>query len=158
MSVSSQPQRSQKSSGRWTASLMGLPSPEAPTIQTMLAVPEGITGSQAAWALSGSRLLPSASAQDVVKALCQLAEWLGGGGELACLRVQDACLTDASARKARAGLAGATRDMCGARLPRRGVQATVRPVPWHAGDGKHMRGGAEEHAAASAHELKTQRL
>ena len=96
--------------------------------------------------------------QDVVKALCQLAEWLGGGGELACLRVQDACLTDASARKARAGLAGATRDMCGARLPRRGVQATVRPVPWHAGDGKHMRGGAEEHAAASAHELKTQRL
>ena len=25
-------------------------------------------------------------------------------------------------------------------------------------NGKHMRGGAEEHAAASAHELKTQRL
>ena len=48
--------------------------------------------------------------------------------------------------------------MRGARLPRRGVQATIRPVPWHAGDGKHMRGGAEEHAAASAHELKTQRL
>ncbi|MFR7669404.1 MAG: dihydropyrimidinase [Collinsella sp.] len=33
MSVSSQPQRSQKSSGRWTASWMGLPSPEAPTIR-----------------------------------------------------------------------------------------------------------------------------
>ena len=40
----------------------GLAQPRAPTIQTMLAVPEGITGSQAAWALSGSRLLPSASA------------------------------------------------------------------------------------------------
>ena len=40
----------------------------------------------------------------------------------------------------------------------RGVQATIRPVPWHAGNGKHMRGGAEEHAAASAHELKTQRF
>ena len=45
--------------------------------------------------------------QDVAKALRQLAERLGGGGELACLRVQDACLADASARKARAGLAGA---------------------------------------------------
>lgn len=63
MSVGSQPQRSQKSSGRWTTSATGLPSPEAPTIQTMLAVPEGITGSQAACALSGSRLLPSASAR-----------------------------------------------------------------------------------------------
>ena len=96
--------------------------------------------------------------QHIVKALCQPAEWLGRGGELACLRVQDACLADASACKACAGLAGATGDMRGARLPRRGVQATIRPVPWHAGNGKHMRCGAEEHAAASAHELKTQRF
>ena len=96
--------------------------------------------------------------QHIVKALRQLVERLGGGRELACLRVQNTRLADASAHKARAGLAGATRDMCGARLPRCGVQATTRPVPWHAGDGKHVRGGAEEHAAASAHELETQRL
>ena len=96
--------------------------------------------------------------QHIVKALRQLVERLGGGGELACLRVQNTRLADASADKARAGLAGATGDMCGARLPRRGVQATARPVPWHAGDGKHVRGGAEEHAAASAHELKAERL
>ena len=63
MSVSSQPQRSQKSSGRWTASLMGLLSPEAPTSQMTLAVPAGTTGSHGACALSGSRLLPSASAR-----------------------------------------------------------------------------------------------
>ena len=96
--------------------------------------------------------------QHIVKALHQLVERLGGGGELACLRVQNTRLADASAHKARAGLAGATGDMCGAWLPRCGVQATARPVPWHAGDGKHVRGGAEEHAAASAHELKAERL
>ena len=62
MSVGSQPQRSQKSSGRWTTSVTGLPSPEAPTSKTTFAVAAGITGSQAACALSGSRLLPSASA------------------------------------------------------------------------------------------------
>lgn len=45
--------------------------------------------------------------QHIVKALRQLVERLSGGGELACLRVQDACLADASAHKARAGLAGA---------------------------------------------------
>ena len=62
MSVSSQPQRSQKSSGRWTASLMGLLSPEAPTSQMTLAAPAGINGSQAACALSGSRVQPYSSA------------------------------------------------------------------------------------------------
>ena len=45
--------------------------------------------------------------QDVAKALRQLAEWLGGGGELACLWVQNTRLADASADKPRAGLAGA---------------------------------------------------
>lgn len=40
----------------------GLAQPEAPTTQTTFAVAAGITGSQAACALSGSRLLPSASA------------------------------------------------------------------------------------------------
>ena len=45
--------------------------------------------------------------QHIVKALRQFVERLSGGGELACLRVQDACLADASTRKARAGLAGA---------------------------------------------------
>ena len=45
--------------------------------------------------------------QDVAKALCQLVEWLGRGGELACLRVQNARLADASPHKPRAGLAGA---------------------------------------------------
>ena len=41
----------------------------------------------------------------------------------------------------------------------------VAGVPWDgsnrrldAGNGKHMCGGAEKHAVASAHELKTQRL
>ena len=96
--------------------------------------------------------------QHIAKALRQLVERLSGGGEPACLRVQSTRLADASAHKARAGLAGATGDMCGARLPRCGVQATTRPVPWHAGDGKHVRGGAEEHAAAGAHKLETQRL
>ena len=96
--------------------------------------------------------------QHIVKAPCQLAERLGGGGELACLRVQNTRLADASADKSRACLAGAAGNMRDPRLPRRGVQATARPVPWHAGDGKHVRGGAEEHAAASAHELETQRL
>ena len=63
--------------------------------------------------------------QHIVKALRQLVERLSGGGELACLRVQDACLADASAHKARAGLAGAAGGMRGTRLPRRGIQATV---------------------------------
>ena len=45
--------------------------------------------------------------QDVVKALRQLVERLGRGGELACLGVQDTCLADASPHKPRAGLAGA---------------------------------------------------
>ncbi len=62
MSAGLQPQRSQKSSGRWTTSSTGLPSPEAPTTQTTLGVPTGTTGSHEACALSGSRLLPSASA------------------------------------------------------------------------------------------------
>ena len=96
--------------------------------------------------------------QHIVKALCQLVERLGRGGELARLGVQDACLADASPHKPRAGLAGAAWGVWGTWLPRRGVQATIRPVPWHAGDGEHARGGAEEHAAASAHELKTQRF
>ena len=96
--------------------------------------------------------------QDVVKALRQLVERLGRGGELARLRVQNTRLADTSAAHARACLAGATGDMRGARLPRRGVQATGRPVPRHAGDGEHMRGGAEERAAASAHKLKAERL
>ncbi len=38
--------------------------------------------------------------QDIVKALRQLAERLGGGGELACLGVQDTRLADASAAHA----------------------------------------------------------
>ena len=96
--------------------------------------------------------------QDVVKALHQLVERLGRGGELARLRVQNTRLADTSAAHARARLAGAAWGVWGPRLPRRGVQATARPVPWHAGDGKHVRGGTEEHAAASAHELETQRL
>ena len=96
--------------------------------------------------------------QHIVKALRQLVERLSGGGELACLRVQNTRLADTSAVHARACLAGAAGNMQGPRLPRRGVQATARPVPWHAGDGKHMRGGAEEHAASSAHKLKAQRL
>ena len=96
--------------------------------------------------------------QHIVKALRQFAERLGGGGELACLRVQDACLADASAGKSRACLAGAAGNMQGPRLPRRGVQATARPVPWHAGDGKHVRGGTEKYPAAGAHELETQRF
>ena len=96
--------------------------------------------------------------QDVVKALRQLVERLGRGGELARLRVQNTRLADASAAHARACLAGAAGNMQGPRLPRHGVQATARPVPWHAGDGEHARGGAEEHPAASAHELETQRL
>ena len=96
--------------------------------------------------------------QDVVKALRQLVERFGRGGELARLGVQDTCLADASPHKPRAGLAGATRDMCGTWLPGRSVQATARPVPWHAGDGKHVRGGAEEHAAAGTHKLKAERL
>lgn len=44
--------------------------------------------------------------QDVVKALRQLVERRGGGGELARLGVQDTCLADASPHKARACLAG----------------------------------------------------
>ena len=48
--------------------------------------------------------------------------------------------------------------MRGTRLPRCGTQATIRPVPRDAGDGKHVRGGAEEHPAAGAHELETQRF
>ena len=96
--------------------------------------------------------------QDVVKALRQLVERLGRGGELACLGVQNTRLADASADKSRAYLAGAAGNMQGPRLPRYGVQATTRPVPWHAGDGEHVRGGAEEHAAASAHKLKAERL
>ncbi len=96
--------------------------------------------------------------QDVVKALRQLVERLGRGGELARLRVQNTRLADTSAAHARARLAGAAWGVWGTWLPGHGVQATARPVPWHAGDGKHVRGGAEEHAAASAHELETQRL
>ena len=96
--------------------------------------------------------------QHIVKALRQLVERLGGGGELACLRVQDTRLADASAAHARACLAGAAGNMQGPRLPRHGVQATARPVPWHAGDGKHMSGGAEEYAAAGTHKLKAERL
>ena len=96
--------------------------------------------------------------QHIVKVTCQLVERLGGGGELACLRVQNTRLADTSAVHARARLAGAAGNMQGPRLPKRGVQATARPVPWHAGDGKHVRGGAEEHPVAGAHELKTQRF
>ena len=48
--------------------------------------------------------------------------------------------------------------MQGTWLPGRGVQTTARPVPWHTGDGKHVRGGTEKHPAASAHKLETQRL
>ena len=96
--------------------------------------------------------------QDVVKALRQLVEWLGRGGELTCLRVQNTRLADTSPHKPRAGLAGAAWGVQGTWLPGRGVQTTARPVPWHAGDGKHVRGGAEEHAAASAHKLKAERL
>lgn len=96
--------------------------------------------------------------QHIVKALRQLVDRLSGGGELACLRVQNTRLADASAAHASAYLAGAAGGMRGTRLPRRGIQATVRPVPRNAGDGKHVRGGTEEHAAASAHELETQRL
>ena len=96
--------------------------------------------------------------QDVVKALRQLVERLGRGGELARLRVQNTRLADTSAAHACACLAGAAGNMQGARFPRRGVQATARPVPRHAGDGEHMRGGAEERAAASAHKLKAERL
>jgi hypothetical protein len=92
--------------------------------------------------------------QHIVKALRQLVEWLGGSGELACLRVQNTRLADTSAAHVRAGLAGAAGNMQGPRLPRRGVQATIRPVPWHAGDGKHVRGGTEKHTAAGAHELE----
>ena len=96
--------------------------------------------------------------QHVVKALRQLVERLGGGGELACLRVQNTRLADTSAAHASACLASAARNMQSSRLPRRGAQATARPVPWHAGDGKHVRGGTEEHAAAGAHKLKAERL
>ena len=96
--------------------------------------------------------------QHIVKALRQLVDRLSGGGELACLRVQNTRLADASADKSRACLAGAAGNMRGPRLPRRGVQATARPVPWHACDGKHVRGGAEEHAPAAAYELETQHL
>ena len=96
--------------------------------------------------------------QDVVKALRQLVERFGRGGELARLGVQDACLADASAAHARACLAGAAWGVQGTWLPGRGVQTTARPVPWHAGDGKHVRGGTEKHPAAGAHELETQRL
>ena len=45
--------------------------------------------------------------QDVVKALRQLVERFGRGGELACLRVQNTRLADTSPHKPRAGLAGA---------------------------------------------------
>ena len=96
--------------------------------------------------------------QDVVKALRQLVGRLGGGGELACLRVQNTRLADTSAAHACACLAGAAGNMQSARFPGCGVQATARPVPRHAGDGEHARGGAEEHAAASAHKLKAERL
>ncbi len=49
--------------------------------------------------------------QHIVKALRQLVERLGGGGELACLRVQNTRLADASADKSRACLAGAAGNM-----------------------------------------------
>ena len=93
----------------------------------------------------------------VVKALRQLVERLGGGGELARLGIQNACLANGPAGKSRAGLAGAARGMQRTRLPRYGVQTTARPVPRHTGDGKHVRGGTDEHPAARAHELESQR-
>ena len=49
--------------------------------------------------------------QHIVKALRQLVERLGGGGELACLRVQNTRLADTSADKSRACLAGAAGNM-----------------------------------------------
>ena len=49
--------------------------------------------------------------QHIVKALRQLVERLSGGGELACLRVQNTRLADASADKSRACLAGAAGNM-----------------------------------------------
>ena len=56
-----QPASSQKSSGRWTTSRTGLPKPLPPSTRTHLLLPFGTAGSQSAWALSGRRLLPSAS-------------------------------------------------------------------------------------------------
>ena len=106
VSVGSQPQRSQKTSGRWTTSATGLPSPSADD-------PDNVCRGGGNYRLPGGMCLERESlaaiclGQHIVKALRQLVERLGGGGELACLRVQDACLADASAHKARAGLAGA---------------------------------------------------
>ena len=51
----------QKRLRRWTASRTGRPKPLAPTTSTDCVDPSGTAGSQAACALRGSRLLPSAS-------------------------------------------------------------------------------------------------
>ena len=59
------------SSGRWAASCMGCPSAEAPNTQTVRFRSGGSTGSQAAWALAGRRLEPSASTSTKSAAYCQ---------------------------------------------------------------------------------------
>ena len=68
--------------------------------------------------------------QHIVKALRQLVERFGRGGELARLGVQDACLADASPHKPRAGLAGAAGDMQGhpASKARRPGDGSTRPM------------------------------
>lgn len=158
VSVGSQPQRSQKISGGGQTRRRPCPAPRRRRPQTNVCRAGGNHRLPGGVGLERESLAAICLGQHIVKALRQLVERLSGGGELACLRVQNTRLADASADKSRACLAGAAGNMRGPRLPRRGVQATARPVPWHAGDGKHVRGGAEEHAAAAAHELETQHL
>ena len=59
--VSATPASEAYRSGRWAASKMGCPKPEAPTTQMVWLASGGITGSWGAWAFKGRRAAPSAS-------------------------------------------------------------------------------------------------